>query len=110
MLQREATSNPPFSAYVVVDSILPPCPHCEDRRRHRDFDRRERSATCAILTHNRCFAATKIGKVSHMQSQNPTRQRVQLAQRLLLTAADAMCQIPLICRMCDQADLTRVFQ
>lgn len=39
-----------------------------------------------------------------------TRQRVQLAQRLLLTTDDSMCQIALACGMCDQAHLTRVFR
>lgn len=39
-----------------------------------------------------------------------TRQRVQLAQRLLLTTEDSMCQISLACGMCDQAHLTRVFR
>lgn len=110
VLQREPTSNPPFPAYLVADSILPTSRHCEDRRRHRDFDRREHFTTCAILTHNRCFAATKIGKGSHMQFHHPTRPRVQLAQRLLLTTEGSMGQISLICGMCDQADLTRVFQ
>lgn len=38
------------------------------------------------------------------------RQRVQLAQRLLLTTEDSMCQIALACGMCDQAHLTRVFR
>ncbi|NZA27962.1 helix-turn-helix transcriptional regulator [Luteimonas sp. SJ-92] len=37
-------------------------------------------------------------------------QRVQLAQRLLLTTEDSMCQIALACGMCDQAHLTRVFR
>src|SRR5690606_5140635 len=39
-----------------------------------------------------------------------TLQRVQLAQRLLLTTEDSMCQISLACGMCDQAHLTRVFR
>jgi transcriptional regulator GlxA family with amidase domain len=39
-----------------------------------------------------------------------TRQRVKLAQRLLLTTEDSMCQISLACGMCDQAHLTRVFR
>lgn len=39
-----------------------------------------------------------------------TQQRVQLAQRLLLTTEDSMCQIALACGMCDQAHLTRVFR
>jgi AraC-like DNA-binding protein len=39
-----------------------------------------------------------------------TRQRVELAQRLLLTTEDSMCQISLACGMCDQAHLTRVFR
>lgn len=39
-----------------------------------------------------------------------TRQRVKLAQRLLLTTEDSMCQIALACGMCDQAHLTRVFR
>lgn len=39
-----------------------------------------------------------------------TFQRVQLAQRLLLTTEDSMCQISLACGMCDQAHLTRVFR
>lgn len=39
-----------------------------------------------------------------------TRQRVELAQRLLLTTEDSVCQISLACGMCDQAHLTRVFR
>jgi AraC-like DNA-binding protein len=39
-----------------------------------------------------------------------TGQRVQLAQRLLLTTEDSMCQIALACGMCDQAHLTRAFR
>ena len=39
-----------------------------------------------------------------------TRQRVQLAQRLLLTTEDSMCEISLACGMYDQAHLTRVFR
>jgi transcriptional regulator GlxA family with amidase domain len=39
-----------------------------------------------------------------------TRQRVELAQRLLLTTEDSICQISLACGMCDQAHLTRVFR
>lgn len=39
-----------------------------------------------------------------------TGQRVELAQRLLLTTEDSMCQISLACGMCDQAHLTRVFR
>jgi AraC family transcriptional regulator len=39
-----------------------------------------------------------------------TGQRVKLAQRLLLTTEDSMCQISLACGMCDQAHLTRVFR
>jgi AraC family transcriptional regulator len=39
-----------------------------------------------------------------------TRQRVELAQRLLLTTEDSMCQIALACGMCDQSHLTRVFR
>lgn len=39
-----------------------------------------------------------------------TRQRVELAQRLLLTTEDTVCQISLACGMCDQAHLTRVFR
>lgn len=39
-----------------------------------------------------------------------TRQRVRLAQRLLLTTDDSMSQIALACGMCDQAHLTRVFR
>jgi transcriptional regulator GlxA family with amidase domain len=38
------------------------------------------------------------------------RQRVRLAQRLLLTTDDSMCQIALACGMCDQAHLTRMFR
>lgn len=37
-------------------------------------------------------------------------QRVRLAQRLLLTTDDSLCQISLACGMCDQAHLTRVFR
>ena len=37
-------------------------------------------------------------------------QRVQLAQRLLLTTEESMCQISLACGMCDQAHMTRVFR
>jgi AraC family transcriptional regulator len=37
-------------------------------------------------------------------------QRVQFAQRLLLTTEDSMCQIALACGMYDQAHLTRVFR
>jgi transcriptional regulator GlxA family with amidase domain len=53
---------------------------------------------------------------THQRSFGPasrtyvTRQRVQLAQRLLLTTEDSMCQISVVCGMCDQARLTRVFQ
>lgn len=39
-----------------------------------------------------------------------TARRVELAQRLLLTTEDPMCQISLACGMCDQAHLTRVFR
>lgn len=39
-----------------------------------------------------------------------TQQRVELAQRLLLTTEDPVCQISLACGMCDQAHLTRVFR
>jgi AraC-like DNA-binding protein len=39
-----------------------------------------------------------------------TGRRVELAQRLLLTTEDSMCQIALACGMCDQAHLTRVFR
>jgi transcriptional regulator GlxA family with amidase domain len=39
-----------------------------------------------------------------------TRQRVEVAQRLLLTTEDSICQISLACGMCDQAHLTRVFR
>jgi len=39
-----------------------------------------------------------------------TRQRVQLAQRLLLTTEDSMSDISLACGMYDQAHLTRVFR
>ena len=39
-----------------------------------------------------------------------THQRVQLAQRLLLTTEESMCQISLACGMCDQAHMTRVFR
>jgi AraC family transcriptional regulator len=39
-----------------------------------------------------------------------TRQRVKLAQRLLLTTGDSVCQISLACGMSDQAHLTRVFR
>ena len=39
-----------------------------------------------------------------------TRQRVALAQRLLLTTEDSMCQVSLACGMFDQAHLTRVFR
>lgn len=39
-----------------------------------------------------------------------TRLRVELAQRLLLTTEDSVCQISLVCGMCDQAHLTRVFR
>jgi transcriptional regulator GlxA family with amidase domain len=39
-----------------------------------------------------------------------TGRRVALAQRLLLTTEDSMCQIALACGMCDQAHLTRVFR
>lgn len=39
-----------------------------------------------------------------------TRQRVKLAQRLLLTTEESMCQISLACGMCDQAHMTRVFR
>ncbi len=39
-----------------------------------------------------------------------TRQRVELAQRLLLTTEESVCQISLACGMCDQAHLTRVFR
>ncbi len=39
-----------------------------------------------------------------------THQRVALAQRLLLTTQDSICQISLACGMCDQAHLTRVFR
>ena len=39
-----------------------------------------------------------------------TGRRVALAQRLLLTTEDSMCQISLACGMCDQAHLTRVFR
>lgn len=39
-----------------------------------------------------------------------TRQRVQMAQRLLLTTEHSMSQISLACGMCDQAHLTRVFR
>ena len=39
-----------------------------------------------------------------------TGRRVALAQRLLLTTEDSMCQIALTCGMCDQAHLTRVFR
>lgn len=39
-----------------------------------------------------------------------TRQRVELAQRLLLTTEDSVCQISLSCGMYDQAHLTRVFR
>lgn len=38
------------------------------------------------------------------------QRRVQLAQRLLLTTDDSMCQIALACGMYDQAHLTRVFR
>lgn len=37
-------------------------------------------------------------------------QRVRLAQHLLLTTDESMCQISLACGMCDQAHLTRVFR
>ncbi|WP_202844551.1 helix-turn-helix domain-containing protein [Luteimonas saliphila] len=39
-----------------------------------------------------------------------SRRRVHLAQRLLLTTGDSMCQISLACGMYDQAHLTRVFR
>lgn len=39
-----------------------------------------------------------------------TRQRVELAQRLLLMTTDSVCLISLACGMCDQAHLTRVFR
>ncbi len=39
-----------------------------------------------------------------------TRQRVELAQRLLLTTEESLCQIALACGMCDQAHLSRVFR
>src|SRR5690606_20061782 len=39
-----------------------------------------------------------------------TRLRVELAQRLLLTTEDSVCQISLACGMYDQAHLTRVFR
>lgn len=39
-----------------------------------------------------------------------TRQRVKLAQRLLLTTEDPICEISLTCGMYDQAHLTRVFR
>jgi AraC-like DNA-binding protein len=39
-----------------------------------------------------------------------TRQRVKLAQRLLLTTEDSISQISLTCGMYDQAHLTRVFR
>lgn len=39
-----------------------------------------------------------------------TRQRVELAQRLLLTTEESVCQISQACGMCDQAHLTRVFR
>ena len=39
-----------------------------------------------------------------------THRRVKLAQRLLLTTEDSMCEISLVCGMYDQAHLTRVFR
>lgn len=39
-----------------------------------------------------------------------THRRVELAQRLLLKTEDSVCQISLVCGMCDQAHLTRVFR
>jgi AraC-like DNA-binding protein len=61
---------------------------------NRDFDRRERSATCAMLTHDRCFAATPVHARSHYAlsamtgSMIPSVETTRLAKRIGVPAGN----------------------
>jgi transcriptional regulator GlxA family with amidase domain len=77
--------------------------HLESTVRVKDLA----EVTCLSASH---FSRAFKQSVGQAPMTYVIRQRIRLAQQMLLTTEESMSQIALACGMCDQAHLTRVFR